>query len=390
MINMNSGYYRVGDKVYTSKFEALLIATNTKQKVTFHFYDEIWDYTINSFNPDNINLLEMYKERAQQIRDKYDYLVLHFSGGSDSVTVLQAFIHNGIKLDEVYVKWPVKLLKSGIYTPDINNTDPSNMLSEWDFSIKPKLDWLKEHHPEIKIVVHDWTDDLYKFDIKSLNENLLFRHNQTYGLTAFVFAELISESSIEMENKGLSVAQIYGVEKPSMIYFDEKKEFFTFFNDIITTVGFQHAHGKTDLNNRVDFFTTFDYPQMTIARTYAMLKYFKNNPSKLYLIDSNNKYLPTDERVNRINEYQQLCSIILYPNWNINTFQVRKHDVLNRKFIPWYYYIYDSVEFLEKKNKIEKMVNDISIAVDDNYKVLNVRDEMIGLKPMVTKFFKLK
>jgi len=144
------------------------------------------------------------------------------------------------------------------------------------------------------------------------------------------------------------------------------------------------------LNNRVDFFTTFDYPQMTIARTYAMLKYFKNNPSKLYLIDSNNKYLPTDERVNRINEYQQLCSIILYPNWNINTFQVRKHDVLNRKFIPWYYYIYDSVEFLEKKNKIEKMVNDISIAVDDNYKVLNVRDEMIGLKPMVTKFFKLK
>ena len=36
------------------------------------------------------------------------------------------------------------------------------------------------------------------------------------------------------------------------------------------------------------------------------------------------------------------------------------------------------------------MVNDISIPVDDNYKVLNSRDEMIGLKPMVTKFFKLK
>ena len=104
---MNSGYYRVGGKTYTSKFEALLIASNTNQKITFHYYDEVWDYTINSFNPDNINLLEMYKERAQQIRDKYDYLVLHFSGGSDSVTALQAFIHNGIKLDEVYVKWQI-------------------------------------------------------------------------------------------------------------------------------------------------------------------------------------------------------------------------------------------------------------------------------------------
>ena len=391
MTQFVNGVYRVGTNVLTSKFEALLHATSTNQKVTYYYYDEIWDFAINNFNYDNVNLLDMYKQRAQQIRDKYSYLVLHFSGGSDSTGVLQAFIDNGIKLDEVYVKWPLKLLNSGIYTPDINNIGATNMLSEWDFSIKPKLDWLRQHHPEIKIVVEDWTDELYQFNANELNDKLFFKHNHNFGLVNFIFSEMLSKSSMEMQAKGVSVAHIYGAEKPLLTYVADTKEFFTYFTDASTTaVGYQHAHGKIDLTNKVDFYLAFEYPQMTIARAYTMAKYLQKNTSMLYLVDLNNRSLPNDERVKRIDGFQKLCSTVLYPKWDTTTFQVEKNDVSNRLYHPWYYYIFDRVEFSDKQKKIETKLKDFSFGINDDHKNMNETGDMVGLKPVSTKFFKLK
>ena len=44
---------------------------------------------------------ELKKQRAQHIRDNYDYVVLYFSGGSDSTTVLNSFYDNNIYIDEI-------------------------------------------------------------------------------------------------------------------------------------------------------------------------------------------------------------------------------------------------------------------------------------------------
>jgi len=44
---------------------------------------------------------ELCRQRAEQIRDTYDYVIVYFSGGSDSTTVMNAFLDNGIKIDEV-------------------------------------------------------------------------------------------------------------------------------------------------------------------------------------------------------------------------------------------------------------------------------------------------
>jgi len=49
------------------------------------------------------SLSNLYRKRAQQIRDSYDYIVLYFSGGSDSITMLNAFMKNDIEVDEVVV-----------------------------------------------------------------------------------------------------------------------------------------------------------------------------------------------------------------------------------------------------------------------------------------------
>jgi diphthamide synthase (EF-2-diphthine--ammonia ligase) len=90
------------------------------------------------------------------LRDKYDYLILYYSGGSDSWTVLNTFLENNIKLDCVYVRWPFKAENS--YTPNTVNQTAYNFMSEWDFVIKKDLEWLAQEHPEIRIETADWME----------------------------------------------------------------------------------------------------------------------------------------------------------------------------------------------------------------------------------------
>lgn len=45
----------------------------------------------------------IYRLRAEQIGQQNDYIVFYFSGGSDSITALNAFVKNNIHIDEVVV-----------------------------------------------------------------------------------------------------------------------------------------------------------------------------------------------------------------------------------------------------------------------------------------------
>jgi hypothetical protein len=51
-------------------------------------------------------------------------------------------------------------IKSQVYKANTLDTSARNTLSEWDFAIKPVLDWLSQYHPQIKINIADWTDNL--------------------------------------------------------------------------------------------------------------------------------------------------------------------------------------------------------------------------------------
>ena len=111
------------------------------------------DLALDWTQPSRIPLTTLYKIRAQQLRDKYDYLMLMFSGGADSTTVLHSFVLNNIHLDEVVVSWP-KTQSSGRYTVS-HSRNPENFTSEWDLAIEPRLKWLEKHFPQTKITIID-------------------------------------------------------------------------------------------------------------------------------------------------------------------------------------------------------------------------------------------
>jgi len=64
------------------------------------------------------SLDELYAKRAQEIRERYVYLVLHFNGSSDSGNILETFIRNRIHLDEIVTRGSpsVTTPKTGVIT----------------------------------------------------------------------------------------------------------------------------------------------------------------------------------------------------------------------------------------------------------------------------------
>ena len=159
---LSLGYYQVGNTKHIYKLKALVEATRQNIHPEWNFHRDAFskvNWTISS----NTDLRAVYARRAQQLRDQYEHLTLHYSGGSDSYTVLRAFLDNNIHLDEVFVRWPIKATEK-LYTPNAADTSTANILSEWDLIIKPDLEYLRKHHPTIKITVVDWSEDATNLD----------------------------------------------------------------------------------------------------------------------------------------------------------------------------------------------------------------------------------
>ena len=120
-------YYQVGSRIFYSKVEALIEATQTNVHPTWHFADHVWS-AINWQQDFNRDLRELYYGRARQLREMYDYIVISYSGGSDSRTVLDSFLKQGLHVDEILHAWPRAATKD-IYKI---STDHDNFLSEYD------------------------------------------------------------------------------------------------------------------------------------------------------------------------------------------------------------------------------------------------------------------
>ena len=105
------------DQVFRSKFLASVYATQANQQISFHFNDEILSELDWETEPPH-DIDYYYKLRAESLRDQYDYIVLMYSGGADSSTILKTFLRNNIHIDEIatYGIWNHKIDK--YYTLD--------------------------------------------------------------------------------------------------------------------------------------------------------------------------------------------------------------------------------------------------------------------------------
>lgn len=94
------GFYTVGDYKTYSKLEAVEASASKKIPFKWDFNNAVFDRYDWTIDPPG-SLEFWYEQRARQLRDTYDYIVLLYSGGADSTNVLKAFMDNNIFVDEI-------------------------------------------------------------------------------------------------------------------------------------------------------------------------------------------------------------------------------------------------------------------------------------------------
>ena len=373
MINQPS-YYTVGTEIFYSKTLALLKATQVNQHPIWVFGDAVFSrLPWEQGAVDNIR--NVYKARAQQLRDKYDYLVLSYSGGADSWTVLNSFLQQGIAPDELLVRWPIKSLQ-GKYTVSTNGAE-ENILSEWDLVIKPDLDYLAVNYPNIKITVYDWSDDL---DIELVEDDWMgINDHLNPGVFRKYSGRVGTETEQRMIDAGKTVATIWGLDKPQIAYRDGN--IYLYFLDKTANTKF-----VSGVQNRVAemFYWAVDMPEIVHSQARLMYEYFVAHTDQLYLIDWSKRSLRTADQKK---SYDNIVKNVIYPDWNPAKFQAGKTISMVKSGIDhWMFQHYNNYRYLQSW---QHGLTSIMQAVDKKYHQLNASGEFVGWTGFVSPFYRL-
>lgn len=312
--NEKLGYYQVGQDKFFSKPLALIEGTRRNIHPEWKFNSDIFK-KFNWQQEPKESLRELYRRRALQLREKYDYLKLEFSGGGDSTTVLYSFVNNGIHLDEVIFRYPTAAEKN--VSADPYNTKAENTLSEWEYAAKPILQWLATHHPEIKITMHDYTEQLVAQP--ALDESWVFKTRE-YFQPGFIYKHDIRalKDHLRVLDAGKKFCTIYGIDKPKLCVKDGS--WYLYFIDIMANTANPEA-GEFQGNIFSEYFYwTPDMPEILCKQSHMIRNWF-SLPQNQYL-----QFLirwPNYSWSQRTT-YEQIIRPLIYPDYDPATFQVSK------------------------------------------------------------------
>lgn len=208
------GYYTINDKVFVNKRKAIAFADSLNlapKDIIWHFNDDILSSLKWEEEP-TVSISELYKQRAMQIREKYDYVIAMFSGGADSTNLVNSFLANNIFLDEIVCSEPISALSNFKFNP--NDVSVHNMISEAKYAQLPYLDFVRLNFPKVKITENDYfTEALSNY---KKFEYLL----DDFYIMSSVCSLMSSLNQLnhvkDLAEKGLKIAVIYGVDKPML------------------------------------------------------------------------------------------------------------------------------------------------------------------------------
>lgn len=307
IIDAKNGVYTVGHRIYASKTQALIEASKTGYPISWNFSNSVFDALDWTTNSTTASLSELYQRRARQLREKYDYLILSYSGGSDSWTALRSFLENDLTVDEIFVKWPFKATNDLFNVS--RNTHPSNILSEWALNIKPDLEYIAKNYPSIKITVYDWSDDI----ANELTEDDWFSVNDHLNPGVFRKFTILADKEQQMIDAGKSTAIIWGIDKPQIGIRNGK--ICTYFLDKIANTC--NLPGASNRNTEL-FYWTPDMPEIVHAQARLIYEFLVTHPNFMPVVESKNN------NNTKKHEYDALLRSIIYPQWNPAKFQANK------------------------------------------------------------------
>lgn len=309
------GYYTVGTQRVYSKIEACKLATQQNTYVEWHFCDNVWNQQDWTHQPET-DILELYRLRARQIREQYDHVIINYSGGSDSQTMVDAFLQSGSHIDEIVTIWnrahTAKVDQSGFVA------DPANIEAEYDLTTKPGLDRIRLASPRTKITYVDISEStLQQFDRLDGAEwlNTTAEHLHPQYVTRWAGTR-DRDQLVQLDRGGRTVI-LFGVDKPKVCIKDGR--YCTYFVDVVVN-SFRGGWNRPEYTNLdyVFFYWTPDFPEIVIKQSHLIKDWFERNPAlKPILAWPNHDY-------NKRQAYEIIARSIIYPEWDLGVFQCNK------------------------------------------------------------------
>jgi hypothetical protein len=314
--NSYFGTWTVADHSFQNKRNALLWASNNGcLPVAWAWHDHVW----KNFDRSRLgkqSLLNLYKERAQQLRDTYDYLILAYSGGADSHNILMAFLDNDIKLDQIFVHQPFSYINSTYHTPNSTDATSRNMISEWDYCIKPTLDYLAHNHPGIKIELSNWMDNVNE-SYFSNEDTFLNAGGSNNGMGPMARNLDFSKIGLDTLRKDKTIATIYGSDKP--LLWVNNNQVSLMFTDI------PMSHGTNAVGTFEPFYWSEKLPDLIFEMAYQVYLHFKVNLHLQKFMWSKDS-IATDNMTVKINN--EISKQVCYSStWDFKKFQSDKPNL---------------------------------------------------------------
>lgn len=324
--NDELGYYQLGEKKIHSKVMALIEGTKLNQFPEWNFNKSTFDAVDWTVEPQT-NLRELYRLRALQLREKYDYIRLECSGGGDSATVAYSFVLNGIHLDEVVFRYPKTGEKN--VSDDPFNTKPENTLSEFKYAAQPLLQWISDHSPRTKIVIHDYSEDMLA---SHHDESWVFK-TRDYFQPGHPFKHTVDaiDDHKRTLDQGRSVCMLWGVDKPKICIKDKK--WYLYFMDIQANAANPDTAGYSNITNEY-FFWSPQLPELLAKQAHIIKNWFD--------IESN-QYLQHLVRwpnysFNQRTTFEHIIKPLIYPDFDPTTFQTSKpSNSFYNEMDHWFY-----------------------------------------------------
>ena len=199
---MNIHFYDEKGNIYNNHIDAI----KSGQKCLLYYEDAFYDNVTWKIEP-SLSLKELYKLRAQEIRDTYEYVILFLSGGVDSRNVFESFYLNKIHIDEIVCV--------GAFSQDRHRGSKENNNDEIYVNTNPLLDSV--FLPNTKITYFDYTKlytQPYEFElIKKFGDNWAYQLAYFKSFHKFFWYEIEKHLHIDGSKK---TCYILGVAKTAL------------------------------------------------------------------------------------------------------------------------------------------------------------------------------
>lgn len=263
------GFFEVGSERFYSKLDAINHSIATKQDIQWNFNNEVFSKVSWTDEPQS-SIQELYCQRALSIRQKYDYVVVMFSGGADSTTVLDSFLDNGIKIDEIYIEHWAK----GIGGQD------RFMVGEIYNAALPYLSHKLPNDHNIIITVNDISDHLLSCIANfELRQKSYRECNNIHNLGAIHLhydLENRFERWQDIRAEGKKICFVWGESKPKIDYDTISNRHFFYFED-----HYAHAPQPRDqehpdpLVHHEQFYDDPEHPLLKVKQCHLLLRTLK-------------------------------------------------------------------------------------------------------------------